>query len=43
METVIKLGEFLIGKDFTASGRNLENLGLAAMSVEDIQDYIETG
>ncbi len=43
METVIKLGEFLIGKDFTASGRNLENLGLAGMTVGEIREYIETG
>jgi opine dehydrogenase len=43
METVIKLGEFLTGKDLTTSGRTLENLGLAGMTLEEIQEYIETG
>ena len=43
METVIKLGEFLTGKDFTSSGRSLENLGLAEMTVQEIRDFIETG
>jgi opine dehydrogenase len=43
METTIKLGEFLTGQDFTASGRSLEKLGLAEMSVQEIQVYIETG
>jgi opine dehydrogenase len=43
METVIKLGEFMTGKDLTTSGRTLKNLGLAGMTIEDIQDYIESG
>lgn len=42
METVIKLGEFLTGKDLTTSGRTLENLGLAGMTVQEILRYIET-
>ena len=42
IETVIKLCEFLIGKDLTTSGRGLENLGLAGMTVREIRDYIET-
>ena len=43
METVIKLGEFLTGKDLTASGRRLENLGLAGMTIPEIREYVETG
>jgi len=43
METVIKLGEFLTGKNFTSTGRSLENLGLAGMTVREIREYIETG
>ncbi len=43
METMIKLGEFLIGEDFTSSGRSLERLGLAEMSVHEIRDYLQTG
>jgi len=43
METVIKLGEFLTGRDLTTSGRTLENLGLAGMTLEKIQEYVETG
>jgi len=43
METVIKLGEFLTGKNFTSTGRSLENLGLAGMNVQEIREYIETG
>jgi opine dehydrogenase len=43
METVIKLGEFLTGQDLTKSGRRLENLGLAGMTIPEIQGYIETG
>jgi opine dehydrogenase len=43
METIIKLGEFLTGKDLMSSARTLENLGLAGMTVEQIQEYMETG
>ena len=43
METMIKLGEFLTGKDLTASGRRLENLGLAGMTIPEIREYVETG
>jgi len=42
-ETVIRLGEFLIGQDLTTSGRSLENLGLAGMTIRQIREYIETG
>jgi len=43
METVIRLGEFMIGKDLTTSGRSLENLGLAGMTIRQIREYIEIG
>jgi len=43
METVIRLGEFLICKDFMSTGRTPENLGLAGMTVREIREYIETG
>lgn len=43
METVIRLGEFLIGQDLTTFGRSLENLGLAGMTIPEIREYIETG
>jgi len=43
METVIKLGEFMTGQDLTTSGRRLENLGLAGMTIREIREYIETG
>ena len=43
MDTVIKLSEYLTGKDLTTAGRTLENLGLGGMSVREIREYIETG
>lgn len=43
METIVKLGELLLKEDFTASGRTLENLGLAGMSAEEIVKFVETG
>jgi opine dehydrogenase len=43
METVVKLGEFLTGRDLTTTGRTLENLGLTGMTAGEIQDYLETG
>jgi opine dehydrogenase len=43
METVIKLGQYLTGENFTSSARSLEKLGLAEMSVEQIKEYLETG
>lgn len=43
METIAKLGEFLLGEDFFSNGRTLESLGLANMSVEDFDLYLLTG
>ena len=43
METIVKLGEFLTGKDLTTTGRTLENLGLAGMTPRAIQQFLATG
>jgi opine dehydrogenase len=43
METVVNLAELLIGRDLRSSGRTLENLGLAGMSVDQIRAFLETG
>jgi len=43
METVVKLAELLTGKDLTASGRTLDKLGLAGMTVSQIQTFLKTG
>ena len=42
-ETVIKMGEYLLNKNFTDTGRNLSNLGLSDYSVDDIKRYLKTG
>ncbi len=43
METIVKLGELLTGKDFHKTGRTLPNLGLANMTVKEILQFLETG
>lgn len=43
IETLIKLGEQLLQKDFKVNGRTLENLGLGEMNISDINQYLETG
>ena len=43
METVIKLGEYIVGKDLTTNGRTLENIGLCNMTAEEIRHFVETG
>jgi opine dehydrogenase len=43
IETLIKLGELLLNQNFTQEGRNLENLGLDQMNIEEIEAYLETG
>jgi len=43
METIVKLGELLTNRNLTTAGRSLENLGLAGMSVDQIQTYLATG
>jgi len=43
IDILIKLGELLLNKDFSKEGRNLENLGLENMCIEEIENYLETG
>jgi opine dehydrogenase len=43
METIVKLGGFLLGEDYFASGRSLKNLGLDNMSSEQLEHYVQTG
>ncbi len=43
METVIAMGGFLLKKDLKKGGRNLERLGLGGMSVDEINQFLETG
>ncbi|PAB58481.1 NAD/NADP-dependent octopine/nopaline dehydrogenase family protein [Anaeromicrobium sediminis] len=43
METIVKLGEQLLDKDFTKTGRTVESLGLSDMTVEEMMSYVETG
>jgi len=43
METIIKLGEFILGKDLTSTGRTLEKIGLTGMTAAEIRQFIETG
>ncbi len=42
-ETVIKMGEFLLNKNFMDTGRNLSNLGLSDYTMDDIKKYLKTG
>jgi len=43
METIIKLGEFILGKDLTHTGRTLERMGLSGMTAVEMRRFIETG
>ena len=43
METIIKLGEFILGRDLTDTGRTLERIGLAGMTAAEMMRFIETG
>ena len=43
METVIKLGEFILDRDLTTNGRTLEKIGLSGMSAAAIRRFVETG
>ncbi|MCF8012270.1 MAG: NAD/NADP octopine/nopaline dehydrogenase family protein [Clostridiales bacterium] len=43
MEIIIELGEYLLNKDFVSNGRNVEKLGLAGMTVDEIKHYLHTG
>ena len=43
METIIKLGEFILGRDLTHTGRTLERIGLSGMTAVEMRRFIETG
>jgi opine dehydrogenase len=43
MESVVHWAEFLLGEDFSRSGRNVEALGLSGMKAADITRFVETG
>ena len=43
IEILIRLGELLLDKEFSKEGRTLVNLGLDDMSIDEIQEYLETG
>jgi opine dehydrogenase len=43
METVIKMAQWLTKRDFFATGRTAEALGLSGMSAEGVVAYVETG
>lgn len=43
METIVRLGEQLLGEEFLQSGRSLKNLGLDGMTPADLERYLETG
>jgi opine dehydrogenase len=43
MELIARLGGHLLGEDFFVSGRTLENLGLADLTAEEFNRYLETG
>ena len=41
METIIRLGEDVLDKDLTSTGRTLESLGLADMSTTELMAFVE--
>lgn len=43
MATLIKLGGYMLDRNFIETGRTLERLGLDGMSKEEIITYVETG
>ncbi|MDW7662264.1 MAG: NAD/NADP octopine/nopaline dehydrogenase family protein [Bacillota bacterium] len=43
METIAKLGGYLLDRDFFSAGRTLEKLGLDGMNAEGIIEYLTTG
>lgn len=43
METIVKLGQYILEGDILMDGRTVENLGIAGFSVQDLLDYVETG
>lgn len=43
MEAIVRLGELLLQKDFRATGRTMESLGLAGMDADALTRFVETG
>lgn len=43
METIIKLAEFILGKDLAARGRTLDKIGISGMTADEMLLYVETG
>ncbi len=43
VETIIDLGEFMMGEEFRKNGRNAAALGIEGMKVESLLDYVTTG
>ncbi|MCP4020857.1 MAG: NADP transhydrogenase subunit alpha, partial [Desulfobacteraceae bacterium] len=43
METIVKLGEYILDKDLTSGGRTMENIGLSDMVANNIKECLETG
>lgn len=43
IDTVVNMACFLHEKDYWATGRTVESLGLTGMSVREIHEYVETG
>jgi len=41
--SIVDMACVMYGRDFWAEGRNMENLGLAGMTVEQILDYVSQG
>lgn len=43
VETIIDLGEYMMGDNFRENGRNAKNLGIEGMDAQAILDYVTTG
>ncbi len=43
MDSVVELASYVVGQDFRASGRTLENLGLDEMAPEEFCEYVREG
>ena len=42
-ESMIHLASIVNDRDFYSEGRNLDNLGLSGLSMEQIEEYLQTG
>ena len=43
VETIIDLGEFMMGEEFRKNGRNAAALGIEGMNVDSLLHYVTTG